>query len=154
MRFTREGGGLSATKRWAKRNEMKCAVAGWCANISEHSHTIAHAAARRNILSEDYFLTLVVNLVVVLKIAAFAGSGNRPAGKAARYFDHVFLCITAIHAQRVQFQKLAAIIFVQSAFYAILGVRDAGGLLPDPPIASCRDKTAWPDSSPSPATDS
>ena len=65
-------------------------------------------------MAKDDFLSVIVPLVVVFEAAAFTRIGNGPTGKAARHFSDIFLRIAAIHAQGVQFQKLAAIIFIQS----------------------------------------
>src|SRR6185436_19262052 len=47
--------------------------------------------------------------------APAVGWRDRPAGERARDLDHVFLRVPAIDAERVQFEELATVVFVQTA---------------------------------------
>ena len=39
--------------------------------------------------------------------------GDRPAGEAARYLDHVLLRVAAVHSERVELEQLARVVLVQ-----------------------------------------
>ena len=45
------------------------------------------------------------------------------AGEAARRFGDVGLCIATVHAERVQFHQLAAVIFIEAARALFAGDR-------------------------------
>src|ERR1700686_3940858 len=47
--------------------------------------------------------------------ASAARLKDGPASEATRNFLHVFLCVSAINAERVQFHQLARVIFVDAA---------------------------------------
>src|SRR6185369_12853165 len=47
--------------------------------------------------------------------SATARLKDGPASKAARYFLHVFLCVTAIDAECVQLHQLARVVFIDAA---------------------------------------
>ncbi len=87
-------------------------------------------------LSEHHFVAEVVTTLVECCPCAVTGSegartGHAPAGKHARQFHHVLLCITAVHSQRVQLQKLTRIVFVDAALFIlwIVGLKSSLGVL-------------------------
>ena len=82
----------------------------------QHLLGIVLAAASRDGHAQDRLGALVVNTVVIEEVAALAGCANGPTGEAARDFDNVLLRVTAIHAERVEFQQFTSVIFVEAAF--------------------------------------
>src|SRR5215468_11064841 len=71
-------------------------------------------------LSEYDFRIRIMQAVVELEFRILARLFNRPSGEAARDFRYIFLCVAAVHAERVQLHQLAAIIFIQTAFLLFL----------------------------------
>src|SRR5260370_15294058 len=85
----------------------------------EHLLGIIFSATCRNYLTEHDFLALVVHFVVVEEASTLLRSLNRPARKAARHFDYVLLCVSAVYAQRVELHQLASVILVQPPLAAL-----------------------------------
>src|ERR1041385_5057618 len=56
----------------------------------------------------------IMNPVIEPEFRLALRRANRPTRKASRHFDHVLLGVSAVHAERVQFHQLAAVIFVES----------------------------------------
>ncbi len=129
MRLTREGGGSSATKRWASFKEMKWAVAGECGEDFQDFEAVVHSAAGGNYVAKDDLLAFVVDAVAVFEVAALGGVGDGPAGEAAGDFDDVFLGIAAVDAEGMKFEEFAAVVFVEAAlrFAVVPGSSRSGG---------------------------
>src|SRR3989442_3849935 len=106
----------------------------------EHHQTIFLAAARGYLVAEYNFLTVIVNARTENECAGFraqqvthravhyslrrstgsARSNNGPTRKATRNFLHVFLCIPAIDAKRVQLHQFTRVVFVDAASLLLL----------------------------------
>src|ERR1051325_621502 len=118
----------------------------------EHHQTVFHAATCRNLVTENHLLAVVMcagveeeragsapHRVAESRIAltvarqdhgghcgsAAARLENGPTGKAARYLLHVFLRVTAINSERVQFHQLARVVFVDAASLLLLRPEDS-----------------------------
>ena len=81
----------------------------------EHLFAVADAAAGRNPDAEHGLFAVIVDAAVEDELAAALRLQNGPAGEAARGFGNVLLRVAAIHAEGVQFQQFAAVVFVQAA---------------------------------------
>src|SRR5262245_51371543 len=79
----------------------------------EHAQPVFDPPAGRNSLAEDDLLTLVMQAGTKDE-ARVRLRHDRPSGEATRYLGHIFLRVSAIDAERVQFHQLATVIFVQS----------------------------------------
>ena len=73
-----------------------------------------------NLLPKHVFGIRIVQPFVELEICILPRLVNGPAGKASRHFRDVFLRVTAVHPERVEFHQLAAVIFVQPAHVLFL----------------------------------
>ncbi len=80
-----------------------------------HLLAILHSA-RVNFLAEHEFGIGIVQPVVKFEFRVLPRLLDRPASEAARHFRDVFLRVTAIHAEGVQFHQLAPVILIQPAF--------------------------------------
>src|SRR5215216_6097662 len=94
----------------------------------EHHQAVFESAARRNLVAQNYFLTVVVNALVEEEgagITACAFPHHRihsstttarlkdgPTGETSRDFLHIFLRVTTVHAECVQFHQLARVVLV------------------------------------------
>ena len=66
-------------------------------------------------MSEHKLRAGLVHARLVLETAAFVGLVDGPAGKDFGDFGDVALRVAAVHAERVQFQQLAAVVLVEAA---------------------------------------
>ena len=80
------------------------------------------AAAGGDLDAEHGLLAVVVHALVEDEGAAALRLEDGPAGEAARRFGDVLLGVAAVHAERVQFQQFAAVVFVEAA-RALLAAR-------------------------------
>src|SRR5690348_5824026 len=78
----------------------------------EHLLAVIDAAARLDLVSEYDLLTGVVQRRDELKSAVTI---DGPAGERAGDVDHVLLRVAAVHAERVQLEQLAPVVFVEAA---------------------------------------
>ena len=81
----------------------------------EHLLAVADAAAGRNPDAEHGLLAVVVHAPVEDELAAALRLEDGPAGEAARGLGDVRLGVAAVHAEGVQFQEFAAVVFVEAA---------------------------------------
>src|SRR4051812_9481339 len=98
---------------------MMCCLRG-ARKYFENLQSVVHAPAARNYVSENNFLTVVMNPFVEVEAASPARRSNGPASKASRYFDNVLLRVAAVDAKRVKLHQLARVVFIQSAFHTLL----------------------------------
>src|SRR5438093_12148258 len=80
----------------------------------EDLQSIVHTAARRNPIAQDRFLTGIVNPWLEIELRFALQPSNSPASEATRDFLHVFLRVTAVDAQRVEFHQLARVLLVET----------------------------------------
>ncbi len=88
----------------------------------QHLLAVLDAAAGRNRHAQHHLFAVVVQPRVEGELAAALRLVDGPAGEAARHFGDVLLRIAAVHAEGVQFQQLAAVVFVQAAALPFGGV--------------------------------
>ena len=70
----------------------------------EHFFRVAHAAGVI-FLAENYFILVVVYLLVEEIIGVALRRANGPSGEGSRDIDYVLLRIAAVYAERVQFHR-------------------------------------------------
>src|SRR5687767_5945743 len=99
----------------------------------EHLQPIVETAAGRNLVTQDGLLAVIVSAHVEEESSCWSncrsarglaarqrvdssGAATRlkdgPTGKATCHFLHVFLCVAAIDAKRVQLHQLARVVFI------------------------------------------
>src|SRR5215204_1317398 len=97
----------------------------------EYRQPVFDSTARGDLVTEDGLLTIIMHTRVeeeragvptsrfihhrVHNGSATARLKNGPTGKASRHFLHVFLCVTAIDAECVQFHQLTRVVFIDAA---------------------------------------
>src|SRR5262245_9662738 len=97
----------------------------------EHHQAVLDSAPRRNLVAQDYLLAVVVYALVKKEAAGIATCAftrhrihrrstaarleDGPAGKTARDFLNVLLCVTAVNAECVQFHELARVVLIDPA---------------------------------------
>ena len=162
MRSTSACGGSSATKRWASSLEMNLRGRGMMRQDVDHLQPVLLAAARGNLVAQHDLLAGIVHEAGEHEFGLRVGLPDGPAGEAARHRDHVLLGVAAVHAERVQFHHLAAVVLVEPVRLArqLLGQVPARWRTVRPAntsrarsIASCPGNTASPDAAPWPAAD-
>src|SRR4051812_19111943 len=72
------------------------------------------AAASLDDAAEHDLLPFVVQPRVEDELAALSGPVDRPPGERTRHLGDVLLRIAAVHAERVELQQLASVVFVKS----------------------------------------
>ena len=112
--LTRDGGGSSVMNRRASFKETKRAVEGWWDKEINDAQAVFHSSSRRDAIAENDLLAVVVDPRFEIEAAFAARLADRPAGQATGHLLDVPLGITAIDAKRVQFHKLAGVVFIQS----------------------------------------
>src|SRR5689334_16188293 len=78
----------------------------------DDAQSVAEAAACGNCNAKYNFAVRVMHPRTEDECAALIRTINCPARKAARHFLNVTLRVAAVNAERVQFQQLACIVFV------------------------------------------
>src|SRR6266446_2481213 len=68
-----------------------------------------------DLVSEDCLVSRLMHAWFKAESAAVLRLLNGPSGKDFGYFGDVFLRVSAVYAERVKLQQLAAIVFVQAA---------------------------------------
>src|ERR1035437_5635758 len=80
----------------------------------EYILAVLQAAAARQRVPEHDLRLGVVHPLAENETAAGTRLVERPSGERARDGDHVFLRVSAVHAERVQLEQLAAVVLVQT----------------------------------------
>ena len=114
----------------------------------DDAQAVFHSSSRRDAIAENDLLAVVVDPRFEIEAAFAAGLANRPAGQATRHLLDVPLSITAVNAKRVQFHKLAGVVFIQSPSAVVGASHPRGRQRWDWHSANCRDKRASPDFAP------
>src|SRR5436309_10800310 len=97
----------------------------------EHHQSILEATAGRNLVAQDYLLTIVVHACVeeegarratcsltqhrIRRCGATARLKDGPTSETARDFLHVLLRVATINSEGVKFHQLARVVFVDTA---------------------------------------
>src|ERR1039457_6828181 len=74
-------------------------------------------------MSEDGLRAIVMDAVVKEELRVAPRLLDRPSGKCLRDIDDVFLRVSAVHAERVQLHKFAAIVLIQAALLFLVPCR-------------------------------
>ena len=81
----------------------------------EHPFAVADTPACRDPDAEHGLFSVIVHTAVEDEPAAALRLEDGPSGEAARGFGNVRLGVTAVHAEGVQFQEFATVVFVEAA---------------------------------------
>src|SRR5262245_23480772 len=84
----------------------------------EDSLAIRDATAGKNLVTEDNFLTVIMQSGPIQKQSLLVRLLNGPAAEASRYFLHILLRVSAVDSERMQFHQLARVVFVQTSVYS------------------------------------
>ena len=124
----------------------------------EHFLTVLDAAAGLEHVAEQQFLAGVMHRRRKIETApATLRRHDRPAGERAGGIDHVLLRVPAVHAERMQFEQLAAVVLVESGNTAIGHLllrrlrRDAGWKLAGPRHSLRAEQSAAPTAAATPS---
>src|SRR5215472_2129782 len=79
-------------------------------------------ALRLDVASQDKFRTRLVHARVEAEAHALFRLVDGPAGKNLGHFCDISLRVSAVHAQRVEFEKFATVVFVESAVLLALAI--------------------------------
>src|SRR5262245_44284425 len=79
----------------------------------EHTQSVFDPAPGSDAGSEHYLFAAVVDAWTERE-PHIAARADGPTREASGDFDHVFLRVSAVNSERVQFHDLASVIFVQS----------------------------------------
>ncbi len=112
MRSINAAGGSSATKRWQSSVEINLAVEGCEARMSR-TVSPSWMPPRRGSHGRERFSGRCRGGADGRR--THRSAGRRPAGEAARDFLHIFLRVTAVDAEGVEFHDFARVIFVDAA---------------------------------------
>src|SRR5687767_7953310 len=80
----------------------------------EHALAIFLAAAGGDLYTQYYFFAVIVQALIEIEARFFAVALNCPAGKAARHFRDILLCIAAVDTKRMQLHQLARIVLIEA----------------------------------------
>src|ERR1700676_544680 len=91
--------------------------------LVQHFQTLAFALGL-DAMTEHEFQPRLVHAWIKLESSALKRLVDGPSSKDFRYFGDIALRIAAIHAQRMEFEKFASVVFVQPArALALIGPR-------------------------------
>src|SRR5579862_776984 len=93
---------------------------GFVGQNVEDLDPVFHAMPGANLAPEHAFFAEIVHGRSKDKFATHPRPVNGPPREAARYFNNIFLGITSIHAQGVEFHHFASVVFIQAAPVIIL----------------------------------
>src|SRR5262249_24960350 len=106
-RSTRGCGGVSATDRAANFVAMKTAGGGGVGGRDvEHFLAAALPPAALEAMAQHHLLAIVMEAGIEAESSTEPRVGDGPASEAPRHLGDVLLCVPAIHAQRVELEKL------------------------------------------------
>src|SRR4051812_45721939 len=81
----------------------------------EHLFAVLHSAARRDLHTQERLLAVVMYAGIEQEFAAALGVLDRPPGEASCCFGDVGLRVSTVDAERVEFEQLTAVVFIQAA---------------------------------------